>query len=75
MFKKRGVTALDATGWYTQEPTKVLIVLVRKHELNDVYRIVKSIDPDALISVANVMGVFGKGFDVIKTSKKKKYLL
>jgi uncharacterized membrane-anchored protein YitT (DUF2179 family) len=74
MLKKRGVTALDATGWYTQEQTKVLIVLVRKHELNDVYRIVKSIDADALISVANVMGVFGKGFDIIKPPKKKKYL-
>jgi uncharacterized membrane-anchored protein YitT (DUF2179 family) len=73
--KKRGVTALDATGWYTQEQTKVLIVLVRKQELNEVYRIVKSIDPDALISVAHVMGVFGKGFDVIKTSKHKKYLI
>lgn len=74
LLKKRGVTALDATGWYTKESTKVLIVLVRKHELNDVYRIIKSIDPDALISVANVMGVFGKGFDIIKTSKKRKYL-
>jgi uncharacterized membrane-anchored protein YitT (DUF2179 family) len=73
-LKKRGVTALDATGWYTQESTKVLIVLVRKQELNDVYRIIKSIDADALISVAHVMGVFGKGFDIIKTSKKKKYL-
>jgi uncharacterized membrane-anchored protein YitT (DUF2179 family) len=73
-LKKRGVTAIDATGWYTQETTKVLIVLVRKQELNDVYRIIKSIDPDALISVANVMGVFGKGFDIIKTSKKKKKL-
>ncbi|MDR3245804.1 MAG: YitT family protein [Prevotellaceae bacterium] len=75
LLKKRGVTALDATGWYTQESTKVLIVLVRKQELNDVYRIIKSIDPDALISVAHVMGVFGKGFDIIKPSKKKKYLI
>ncbi|MDR0724941.1 MAG: YitT family protein [Prevotellaceae bacterium] len=73
-LKKRGVTAIDATGWYTQEPSKVLIVLVRKQELNDVYRIIKSVDADALISVANVMGVFGKGFDIIKTSKKKKKL-
>jgi uncharacterized membrane-anchored protein YitT (DUF2179 family) len=74
-LKKRGVTALDATGWYTQETTKVLIVLVRKHELSDIYRIIKSIDSDALISVANVMGVFGKGFDIIKTPKKKKYMI
>jgi uncharacterized membrane-anchored protein YitT (DUF2179 family) len=75
LLKKRGVTAIDATGWYTQEPTKVLVVLVRKQELNDIYRIIKSIDPDALISVANVMGVFGKGFDIIKTSKTKKRLI
>jgi uncharacterized membrane-anchored protein YitT (DUF2179 family) len=73
-IKKRGVTALDSVGWYTQEQGKVLIVLVRKQELNDIYRIVKSIDPEALISVAHVMGVFGKGFDIIKTSKKKKLI-
>jgi uncharacterized membrane-anchored protein YitT (DUF2179 family) len=71
-LKKRGVTAIDATGWYTQETSKVLIVLIRKQELNDVYRIIKSIDSEALISVANVMGVFGKGFDIIKTSNIKK---
>ena len=73
--KRRGVTALDATGWYTQEHSKVLVVLVRKHELSDIYRIIKAEDPEALISVANVMGVFGKGFDAIKTTKKKKYLV
>jgi len=71
LMKKRGVTALDATGWYTKEQGKVLIVLIRKQELNDIYRIIKSVDTDALISVANVMGVYGKGFDTIKASKKK----
>lgn len=70
--KKRGVTALDSIGWYTQESNKMLIVLVRKYELNDIYRIVKSVDSDALLSVSNVMGVFGKGFDAIKTSSKKR---
>ncbi|MDR2563841.1 MAG: YitT family protein [Prevotellaceae bacterium] len=64
--RKRGVTALDATGWYTREEGKVLVILVRKNELNDVYRIIKNIDSEALISVASVMGVFGKGFDVIR---------
>jgi uncharacterized membrane-anchored protein YitT (DUF2179 family) len=70
--KKRGVTALDSIGWYTQESNKMLIVLVRKYELNDIYRIIKSVDADALLSVANVMGVFGKGFDTIKASSKKR---
>jgi uncharacterized membrane-anchored protein YitT (DUF2179 family) len=69
--KRRGVTALDATGWYSREAGKVLVILARKNELNDIYRIIKGVDPDALISVASVMGVFGKGFDTIKTSKVK----
>jgi uncharacterized membrane-anchored protein YitT (DUF2179 family) len=70
--KKRGVTALDSIGWYTKEMSKTLVVLARKQELGEIYRIVKSIDPEALVSVAHVMGVFGKGFDIIKTGKKKK---
>lgn len=68
--RKRGVTALDATGWYTRDEGKVLVILVRKNELNDVYRIIKNIDAEALISVASVMGVFGKGFDTIKTPRR-----
>ena len=69
--KKRGVTAIDATGWYTKESNKMLMILVRKHELNDIYRIVKVIDPDALLSIANVMGVYGKGFDIMRNPGKK----
>lgn len=64
---KRGVTALHATGWYSQEDRRVLVVMARKYELSLLYQIIKSIDEEALISVANVMGVFGKGFDPLKT--------
>ena len=63
---RRGVTVIDGTGWYTKENQKVIITLVRKHELTDVYRIIKSVDHDAFITVANVMGVFGKGFEELK---------
>ena len=62
----RGVTVIDGTGWYTKENQKVIITLVRKHELTDVYRLIKSIDNQAFITVANVMGVFGKGFEELK---------
>jgi len=63
---KRGLTLVDAQGWYTRKPTKMIMVIVRKHEVTDVFRAIKEIDPDAFISMGNVMGVYGKGFDSIK---------
>ena len=62
----RGVTVLDGKGWYTKNSTEVLMVLTRKTDLNMLLRIVKSIDPNAFLSVSSVTGVYGKGFDVIK---------
>ena len=62
----RGVTVLDGTGWYSQQPVKVISVLVRKPESSLVMSLVHSIDPSALVSIADVRGVFGSGFDKIK---------
>jgi uncharacterized membrane-anchored protein YitT (DUF2179 family) len=62
----RGVTVIDSTGWYSKENQKVIITLVRKNEASDLYRIIRSIDDKAFITVANVMGVFGKGFEELK---------
>lgn len=63
----RGVTLVDGKGWYTKEEQKVLITMVRKFEANDVYRIIKEIDPDAFTSTASVVGVFGRGFERIRS--------
>lgn len=63
----RGVTLIDGRGWYTKEEQKILITMVRKFESNDVYKVVKELDPDAFISTASVMGVFGKGFERIRS--------
>ncbi len=62
----RGVTILDGTGWYSKKPVKVISVLVRKPESSLVFRIIHDIDPSALVSIADVRGVFGSGFDKIK---------
>ena len=62
----RGVTVLDGTGWYSKKPVKVISVLVRKPESSLVLSIVKNLDPNALVSIADVGGVFGSGFDKIK---------
>lgn len=67
----RGVTILDGTGWYTKEPTKVIVVVTRKTDLNLYLKAIKSVDPTAFLSVASVTGVYGKGFDSIKISPAK----
>lgn len=67
---KRGVTVMPAKGWFTKEDTYVVMVVTRKNDLNLLLRYVKSIDPDAFLSVSSVMGVYGKGFDAIKIKSR-----
>ncbi len=62
----RGCTVLEGTGWYSQQPQKVLIILARKTESTSIFRLVKRIDENAFISQSNVVGVYGKGFDQMK---------
>lgn len=67
----RGVTVLNGKGWYTQKDTEVVMVLTRKSDLNIFLRYIKAIDPNAFLSVSSVTGVYGKGFDAIKSPKGK----
>ncbi len=62
----RGVTLINGQGWYSKEESAVLVVVVKRHESSMVFRTIKEVDPEAFITVANVMGVYGKGFDPIK---------
>lgn len=59
----RGVTLLDASGWYSKQEMKMIVVVVRKTQSSDILRLVRGIDPEAFITVGSVMGVYGKGFD------------
>lgn len=62
----RGVTVLDGTGWYSQQPVKVITVLAHKAESQMILHIINQLDPNAFVSQSNVTGVFGAGFDRIK---------
>lgn len=66
----RGCTIIDGVGWYSRKPTKMLLVMCRKIESVTIFRIVKSVDPDAFITQTNVNGVYGRGFDQIKQNVK-----
>ena len=48
------------------------MVWCRKIESVTIFRIVKSIDANALITQSNVSGVYGNGFDQMRIKLKKK---
>ena len=63
----RGVTALNSIGWFTKTESKILIVVVRKRDMKKIHQIINDVDKDAFISESSVMGVYGRGFEIIKT--------
>ena len=69
---RRGVTALQSVGWYSQKESKVLLIITRKHQMNEVINEIKAIDKKAFISVSTAMSVFGEGFEEVKTGLKLK---
>lgn len=68
---RRGVTLLNATGYYSKMDTKVIVTLARASQSQVLFDIVKQIDPNALISQSKVMSVYGNGFDKIKARRKQ----
>lgn len=72
---QRGVTALQSVGWYSQQDSKVLLIILRKHQMQEVINEIKRIDKDAFVSVSSANSVYGEGFEEIKTGLKlkKKY--
>lgn len=70
----RGVTVLDGIGWYKKQNVKVLVVLAYKNQSVQIFRLIKSIDPNAFISQSAVIGVFGEGFNQLKVKVKQEDL-
>ncbi|MDR1369583.1 MAG: YitT family protein [Dysgonamonadaceae bacterium] len=64
---RRGCTILSGRGWYSQQDVKIIVVMAKKTESVTIFRIVKNIDPNAFISQSSVIGVYGEGFDQIKS--------
>ena len=63
----RGCTILNGEGGYSKKPVKVIVLLAKKKESSMIFRMIKNIDKDAFISQGNIQGVYGEGFDQIKT--------
>ena len=69
---RRGVTALNSVGWYSQKEGKVLLIIARKQQMNEVVNEIKEIDKYAFISVSTAMSVYGEGFEEVKSGLKLK---
>lgn len=62
----RGVTVINANGFYTGKEVCMLFVLAKRSESTVIFGIIKAIDPTAFVSQSQVIGVYGEGFDKIK---------
>ncbi len=63
---ERGVTVLEGKGYYSKEKRPVLLILAKKSESRRIFSFIRNIDGKAFVSMSNVEGVFGEGFDKIK---------
>ena len=62
----RGATLIEGEGGYTHNHTKIIMVVCNNRETPSVMKHVREIDPNAFMTVASVMGVYGQGFQPIK---------
>lgn len=58
----RGATRVGATGVWTGEERGMLFVVLSRNELDDLKRIVGTIDPRALVIISDVHEAIGEGF-------------
>lgn len=59
---ERGATILKGSGAYTGKEKNVLYVVISKHELLHLKKIIREIDPRAFIIVSSAYEVLGEGF-------------
>lgn len=65
-YPGRGVTIINATGFYSGKEQKMMFILARKRESAIIFRLIRNIDANAFVSQSAVIGVYGEGFDKIK---------
>ncbi len=62
----KGVTAINAVGWFRKSDSKIIMVVTRKNQMHEVMGAIKEVDNKAFLTVSSVMGVYGEGFDQVK---------
>ncbi|MFC4771338.1 YitT family protein [Enterococcus hermanniensis] len=68
---ERGVTYLHGEGGFSSELKRIVYIVVSPQEINEVKKIVHSIDEKAFISITNVHDVDGEGFTYLKPQRRR----
>ena len=63
----RGVTLLHGEGAYTGKAKNVILCVIKKTQITQVRRIVKTVDVHAFLIVTDARDVFGNGFENIES--------
>ncbi len=58
----RGATGISARGLYTGEEQEVVFTVVSRREVDDLKRLVNTLDPEALLIISDVHEAIGEGF-------------
>lgn len=66
----RGATVWDATGYWTGDHKKLMLVWCRQNDTYLIYRIVKEEDDNAYITNCEVRSVYGNGFDRLRIKRR-----
>lgn len=62
---KRGVTILEGQGAYSHEHKQVLLCVIKRHQIGNIRKLIRSIDEKAFLIVTDAKNVFGNGFEDI----------
>ncbi|NPD81911.1 non-canonical purine NTP diphosphatase [Prevotella sp. PINT] len=65
-----GVTVLSGEGWYTKSERNVVMCVCSRRYAETIMRAIQSVDPFCFVSVTNALGVYGEGFETMKTKVK-----
>ena len=61
----RGVTVLEARGAFSGKEKQVVMTVIKRPQIGEIRRIVKSIDENAFFVLTDAKNVFGNGFENI----------
>ena len=70
----RGCTMIDATGYYSGNHLKLIVLVAKQREASQVYSLIDEVDPQAFVTQTSVSGVYGNGFDKFKVKRSKKHV-
>lgn len=70
---KRGVTAWEGKGMFTDQPRTVIYVTIGRAQVNELRKCVSAVDPSAFMVIGQGHSAYGHGFREIKGAKPPRH--